>query len=274
MTLDSSRRASMEGVMPHYPNTHQDQFNALPHHQQQMYDGATRGSTGSIPASLGNLTNERKDTREKDKDNRDSRERKDERESGAGTTSGPSRLSGAVRSNQVQVQDPSFTFVESNGAKRLTRPPQSIKDVPQPATRGEKIIKVETTSALEQEPIYSIETLKVMCDDQHWVNRLKGFEVISGVLSRTIAFKNKDDDGVDLRPKDSRECFNTSVANIECIVDVAVNHLGDSHQKVAVEAMSVLSTCVQGYTPQTLVKLGVLLTALFNRLADRRAQIK
>jgi hypothetical protein len=38
--------------------------------------------------------------------------------------------------------------------------------------------------------------------------------------------------------------------------------------------MSVLSTCVEKYNVQTGNKLGVLLTALFYRLADRRAQIK
>jgi TctA family transporter len=48
----------------------------------------------------------------------------------------------------------------------------------------------------------------------------------------------------------------------------------DPHQKVAAEAISVLSACVEKYTVQTGNKLGVILTALFYRLADRRAQIK
>ena len=255
--------------MPPYFNANQDQRNDFPSQQnqhQQIRDDDRRGYADSVSTSLHHDGSDAKDIK-----GRDSKERKEGRDL---TSSGSVRLSGAVRSNQVQVPDPSTVGIDSNGAKRLTRPPQPGRDNLQPSVRGEKTEKVEVISAVEQEIVYSIDSLKVMSDDQHWGNRLKSFEIISGVLNRTHASKNKYDNGEYLGSNDSKESFNTSTANIECIVDAAVNHLGDAHQKVAVEAMTVLGTCVQMYNTQTFAKLGVLLTALFNRLADRRAQIK
>ena len=266
-TLGGSRRASIESGMPAYSNANQDQRNDFSTQQhQQIRDDASRGYAESNSTSLRQDGNEAKDNRDGD-----GKERKEGRDF---TTSGSIRLSGAVRSNQNQVQDPSSVGSDSTGAKRLTRPPQPARDTLQISARGEKTEKGEVTSTVEQEIVYSIDSLKIMSDDQHWGNRLKSFEIISGVLNRTHASKNRNENGDDLGSNDTKECFNTSTANIECIVDVAVNHLGDAHQKVAVEAMTVMGTCVQMYTTETFAKLGVLLTALFNRLADRRAQIK
>ena len=272
--------------------------------------------------------------REKDSQKEKERERKDSREV-TSSSSGATRLSGAVRTNQNQNQVQGLVHPEfststaldtSSGAKRIVRPPppqtQAARDRDRdrdlPPTGGgsgtgsssngsastsgrgekiEKIEKVEQIPIVEQEVAYTLESLKIMCEDAHWGNRLKGFEVITEKLNAIIEgkkiIKNKSDsivdpgststdqyDSKDKDKKDSKdrnglkECFLSSTVSIECVVDLAVNHLGDAHQKVAVEAMSVLGMCIQGLTAQTMNKLGVLLSALFNRLADRRAQIK
>ena len=117
----------------------------------------------------------------------------------------------------------------------------------------------------------TVEYLKILCEDSHWATRLRGFELISEKLSKVMSAKADVGHVDDLGSKDSNT---VSTIQIESYVDLAVVHLGDAHQKVAVEAITVLSVCVQAFTAQTLGKLGVLLSALFNRLADRRAQIK
>ena len=267
--------------------------------------------------------------REKDSQKEKERERKDSREV-TSSSSGATRLSGAVRTNQNQNQVQGLVHPEfststaldtSSGAKRIVRPPppqtqaardrDRDRDLPLSGTvtgsssngsastsgRGEKIEKIEKVEQIpivEQEVAYTLESLKIMCEDAHWGNRLKGFEVITEKLNAIIENKNKSKNKLDSkedpgststdqydnkdRDKKDRnglkECFLSSTVSIECVVDLAVNHLGDAHQKVAVEAMSVLGTCIQGLTAQTMNKLGVLLSALFNRLADRRAQIK
>ena len=270
--------------------------------------------------------------REKDSQKEKERERKDSRETTSSST-GATRLSGAVRTNQSQNQvqglvHPEFSTTTaldtSSGAKRIVRPPppqtqaardrDRDRDLPPSGSgsgtgsssngsastsgRGEKIEKIEKVEQIpivEQEVAYTIESLKIMCEDAHWGNRLKGFEVITEKLNAIIENKNKSKNKLDSKEdpgstssdqydnkdkKDSKdrnglkECFLSSTVSIECVVDLAVNHLGDAHQKVAVEAMSVLGMCIQGLTAQTMNKLGVLLSALFNRLADRRAQIK
>lgn len=117
----------------------------------------------------------------------------------------------------------------------------------------------------------TVEYLKGLCEDSHWATRLRGFELISEKLSKVMSAKADVGHVEDLGSKDSNT---VSTIQIESYVDLAVMHLGDAHQKVAVEAITVLSVCVQAFTAHTLGKLGVLLSALFNRLADRRAQIK
>lgn len=117
----------------------------------------------------------------------------------------------------------------------------------------------------------TVEYLKGLCEDSHWATRLRGFEIISEKLSKVMSVKADVGHVEDLGSKDSNT---VSTIQIESYVDLAVVHLGDAHQKVAVEAITVLSVCVQAFTAQTFGKLGVLLSALFNRLADRRAQIK
>lgn len=117
----------------------------------------------------------------------------------------------------------------------------------------------------------TVEYLKGLCEDTHWATRLRGFELISEKLSKVMSVKADVGHIEDLGSKDSNT---VTTVQVESYVDFAVTHLGDAHQKVAVEAMTVLSVCVQAFTVQTVGKLGALLTALFNRLADRRAQIK
>lgn len=117
----------------------------------------------------------------------------------------------------------------------------------------------------------TVEYLKGLCEDTHWATRLRGFEIISEKLSKVMSIKADVGHVEDLGSKDSNT---VTTAQVESYVDFAVMHLGDAHQRVAVEAMTVLSVCVQAFTVQTVGKLGALLTALFNRLADRRAQIK
>jgi hypothetical protein len=161
---------------------------------------------------------------------------------------------GAVRSSLAPSQGPS-----SPGAKRITRAAS------QPAMN----IRGDTPDG-PSGIIHTVESLRVMCEDSLWSNRLRGFEIINERLNRILAQRGAGggEEGY------GRESFSASSSNIEGVLDMAVLHLGDAHQKVAVEAMSVLGTCVQSFTAQTLGKLGVLLAALFNRLADRRAQIK
>lgn len=117
----------------------------------------------------------------------------------------------------------------------------------------------------------TVEYLKGLCEDTHWATRLRGFELISEKLSKVMSIKADVGHIEDLGSKDSNT---VTTVQVESYVYFAVMHLGDAHQKVAVEAMTVLSVCVQAFTVQTVGKLGALLTALFNRLADRRAQIK
>ena len=117
----------------------------------------------------------------------------------------------------------------------------------------------------------TVEYVKGLCEDTHWATRLRGFELISEKLSKVMSVKADVGHIEDLGSKDSNT---VTTVQVESYVDFAVTHLGDAHQKVAVEAMTVLSVCVQAFTGQTVGKLGALLTALFNRLADRRAQIK
>jgi hypothetical protein len=101
--------------------------------------------------------------------------------------------------------------------------------------------------------------LRKMSDDAHWETRLKAFETI---LSRLTA------------AAESKDAITISTTSIESFVDSAVNHLGDAHQKVATEALAVLTVCVVQFSSATSSKLGAVLTALFQRLADRRAQIR
>jgi hypothetical protein len=136
-----------------------------------------------------------------------------------------------------------------------------MKDIPvknkEPKTEKTEILIENNTLN-----IHTIENLKFVCDNSHWAERLKGFEAMSVRL----------DKGVESR--DVKDILPLTTTNIEIFIDLCVSHLGDPHQKVAAESMSVLSTCVEKYTVQTGNKLGVLLTALFYRLADRRGQIK
>ena len=162
---------------------------------------------------------------------------------------------GAVRSSLAPSQGPS-----SPGAKRITR----AASQPSMNVRGDT---ADGPSGI----IHTVESLRVMCEDSLWSNRLRGFEIINERLNRILAQRGAGAGGEEGY---GRESFSASSSNIEGVLDMAVLHLGDAHQKVAVEAMSVLSTCVQSFTAQTVGKLGVLLAALFNRLADRRAQIK
>lgn len=128
--------------------------------------------------------------------------------------------------------------------------------------------------------VLTLESLRAVCEDAHWSTRLRGFEAINELLTNALAAKAQiqmqGDDalGSPTSSNSRREAFTSLAGNIEGIIEVSVAHFGDAHQKVAVEAMTVLGVCVQSYSALSFGKLGVLLSALFNRLADRRAQIK
>ena len=126
--------------------------------------------------------------------------------------------------------------------------------------------------------ITSLEAMRTACEDAHWSTRLKSFEVINELLTNALTSKTVGNDALGSPTSTSsssrKESFTSIASNIEGIIDISVAHFGDAHQKVAVEAMTVLGVCVEGYSALSFGKLGVLLSALFNRLADRRAQIK
>ena len=128
--------------------------------------------------------------------------------------------------------------------------------------------------------VLSLEAIRTACEDAHWSTRLKAFEVINELLTNALTSKAQGqcDDALGSPTSSSsssrKESFTSLAPNIEGIIEISVAHFGDAHQKVAVEAMSVLGVCVEGYSALSFGKLGVLLSALFNRLADRRAQIK
>jgi hypothetical protein len=96
-----------------------------------------------------------------------------------------------------------------------------------------------------------------MADDSHWATRLEAFETI---LQRLTAASEAND--------------TPPTATVESYAEISMTHLGDAHQKVATEALAVLTMCIVKFTAATSNKLGAILTALFQRLADRRAQIR
>ena len=127
----------------------------------------------------------------------------------------------------------------------------------------------------------SLEALRSHVEDAHWGNRLQGFETM--LLRLTTTNNNNNMINGNGTGEDGHSATTSHPpcaipvlppALIEACVDLAIGHLGDPHQRVAGEAMSVLGACIQGHTTPTSPKLGAILTALFHRLADRRAAIK
>lgn len=232
-------------------------------------------------------------------------ETKEGREGGRDDISGgTNRLGGAVRTTQTQFGHSDSTSTvpnDSSGPKRLPQPP--ARDIPLSNARGVKMDindKNERSGRVEggghidktdrnerngtndgasmgEDMKYTLENLKMLCEDSLWSTRLKGFEILLEKLTKISlkrTEKNEDSSSSAAESGLGSRDFSATMSNIEVIVDLSVSHLGDAHQKVAVEALSVLSTCVMSFTNQTVNKLGALLAALFNRLADRRAQIK
>jgi hypothetical protein len=105
--------------------------------------------------------------------------------------------------------------------------------------------------------VYSMETLRNMTEDSNWESRLKGFEIISKQLKKLASIEDK-----------------SNALVIETYVDMAVNHIGDQHQKVAIESLQVISNCIESFHSQCIPKLGSILTSLFHRLADRRMPVR
>jgi hypothetical protein len=106
----------------------------------------------------------------------------------------------------------------------------------------------------------SMEALKAHCEDAHWGNRLKGFETILQRLTTPAPAPATCGDDDPSRPP---AVAPLPAAAVEAYVDLAIAHLGDAHQRVAAEAMSVLGACVQGHTTHTAARLGAILSALF-----------
>ncbi len=105
---------------------------------------------------------------------------------------------------------------------------------------------------------YSLEALKRMIDDSYWGTRMMALDSINGKLTKC---KNLGD---------------ASIASnvIEAYIEMALSHIGDSHQKVATESLQVIRTCVESFVQPTIVLLSNILTALFHRLADNRTPIR
>ena len=104
---------------------------------------------------------------------------------------------------------------------------------------------------------YSVEILRNMTEDSNWESRLKGFEIISKQIKKLISLEDK-----------------SNALVIETYVDMAVSHIGDQHQKVAIESLQVINKCIESFHSQCIPKLGSILTSLFHRLADRRMPVR
>ena len=118
-------------------------------------------------------------------------------------------------------------------------------------------VEVLSRNKVENDDIYSIETIRNMTEDSNWEGRLKGFDIISKNLKKMIITGEKPIQTI-----------------IDSYVDMAVNHLGDQHQKVAMESLQVIHICIESFHPYCISKLGILLTSLFHRLADRRMPVR
>lgn len=120
-------------------------------------------------------------------------------------------------------------------------------------------VEVLSRNKLENDDVnlYSIEAIRNMTEDSNWEGRLKGFDIISKNLKKLIILGEKPVQTI-----------------IDSYIDMAVNHLGDQHQKVAMESLQVIHISIESFHPYCISKLGILLTSLFHRLADRRMPVR
>ena len=102
-----------------------------------------------------------------------------------------------------------------------------------------------------------LELMKAAVDDVHWENRLAACEAIRNRLQKASIME---------------EAISSPL--IDNFVDLAVAFLNDAHQKVVSEAMDIITFCVEHHSTCMTEKLGILLPALFHRLADRRSQMR
>jgi len=71
-------------------------------------------------------------------------------------------------------------------------------------------------------------------------------------------------------------CETLGSSIIEVFVDLGLSHLADTHHKVSMAALSLLMSLhsQSQFNKQCKPKLGTVTTALFNRLIDRRPNVR
>ena len=110
--------------------------------------------------------------------------------------------------------------------------------------------------------VVSLGEIRGMAEDEHWLTRLKAFSIVNQRLSEATGDGSRDDYQL------------VGAHMIEGYLELAIVHLGDTHQKVAAEILNTIQLCMEKFSDYGSSKLGVVLAALFHRLADRRQAVR
>lgn len=128
--------------------------------------------------------------------------------------------------------------------------------------------------------MFSKEHLQALARESDWNSRVHAFGNVLLISKRNEIYHRYillHDLELILQRLDRAINLNESLSGsfIEAFIDLAVEHLTDTHQKVSLAALAVLSAILSSssFVPQSKGRLGVTLTALFNRLIDRRPNI-
>ena len=105
--------------------------------------------------------------------------------------------------------------------------------------------------------IFSEDTLRAMATDNHWETRVRAFTAI-----RKRLFTASEDNEV------------LEVKMVETFIDLSLNHITDSHNAVANETIEILKYCILYLGKQSVTRLGSILLVFFQRLGDRRADVR
>jgi hypothetical protein len=111
---------------------------------------------------------------------------------------------------------------------------------------------------------HSVTEIRGLVSDSHWDKRVEGFEAINSRFTKWLAAFHDPASGTSHFPP-----------YLEDFLDLCINHLSDSHQKVIGAVVAALETlCRSKPNPLISHRMSQLLSTLLTRLGDRKASVR